>query len=451
MSMDEITLGTVKLVQRYIEERDYDNLIHTIDSINGVNLNCFWGLNSKNIYADAIMSLMFNLIFTDPDSFDNDKMSIAFKKMMNNSNMVSSISNSYSYGAINLYFTFRYVEMIMNNKKNAPKTLDVIVRLVENLHLEAFMYIILNISDDELFLETITDILEDSTTWLVKGIQSRDTFDDWLWLYMRAVIRRKRFDLLDRAVAIIYKSDYKNFLSKIYFSNDDFSFVKYVKLLLERYAPEISKEQVRELFIGSNYLEKAVKAYFSEMCDNKISYEEMIANLANDISAEGVKFKNITSLMSSGIILSQNIDESILQKILDEEETILYIGTSSCIMSHNYEWMLQYVKTHPECIISIDNFKRGDMEECNNGLFITNAQFKKLLKGRKLSLTDKVSENNCLNELIKGNAKILPLVITSLEPDTQMYAELIDLCVKYNNIKALNTINNVYEKAERKY
>lgn len=447
MSMDKITLETVKLVQQYIKERDYDNLKHIIESISGINLNCSLVRTSEQVYLDAVVSLIFDLVFTDPDFFDNDKMRNMFEKMVaDNSNILGNISKTYLYGATNLYFTFRYIEMVLNKDKNMLKTLGIIGRLSDAITLESLLYDILNISTDDMILEAITDILENSTTWLVKSVQSSDIIYEWLWLYMTAIIRQNRFDLLDRAVEVIYKSDYKNFLSKIYFSNDGFSFTKYVKFLFERYAPEISKEQLRELFVSSNYLDKAVRAYFSKMCDSKISYEEMMEDLVNDILEIGVKFKIINSLMGSGMIFDQSIDESILQKIFDEEETILYIGTNSYFMNYNYEWMLQYVSNHPECIISIDNFECSNRQECYNGLCINNTQFKKLLRGRKLSLTDKVSENNCLNELIKGNAKILPLVIASLEPDAQMYEELIDLCVKYNNIKALNTVNNVYKK-----
>lgn len=448
--MNKITLETVKQVHNYIREKDYENLIQTIEVICNEPIH-FNRQNRINVYCCAILSLLYDQVFTNPDFFCNEEI----LKMLDNIsggniNVFSNIFKGYGYGTINLYFTLRYSEMLLNNNELAFKTLHIIVRLLDNISLGDFLSEMLEISTDDRLLETITDILEDETLQVSSFTCSVTFFEKWLWLYLTTVIKKNRFDLLDRAVEIIYKGDYKKFLSKVYYSDNEFSFTKYVCLLFERYASELSKEQIGELFVSNDYVDKILSAYFLKITDTKPDFKNVLTDLSNEIFEIGVKFKNINSLMCSGIILSNNIDESIIQNMF-EEETILYIGTSSYHLRHNSEWILNYVENHPECIISIDNFKRDKLNDCSNGLCMNNTQFKQLLKGRKLSMTDKVSENNCLNELIKGNARILPLVIAALEPDAQMCADLVDLCVKYNNIKALNIVNDIYKSLERKY
>lgn len=448
--MAELTLETVMLVQKYIQDRDYDNLFSTMETVASIRLrHCYCSCHNSVIsYAGAIISLVYDLIFSDPDFFDNDKMRTMLDELMTSASDVFLSFYTY-YRDSSSYLTLRYTEMLLNKDKNASKALNIIVRQLGSGSDDCFFYDMLNISTDEKFLEDITDILEDNTLSIGNNVYSSNSFSQWIWMYLTAVIEKNRFDLLDRAVEVIYKSDYNNFLSKVYYSNDEFSFTKFVRLLIERYAPEISPEQIGELFVTNNYADRIVGAYYLDISDNKMDYEEMMKKLANEIFEIGVKFKNINVLLNFGVVLNKNIDESIIQKMFDED-TVLYIGINSYFMSKNFDWMLQYVRNHPECVISIDNFNRNNINSCYNGLCVNKSQFKRLLNDRKLVLTDKVSENNCLNALVKNNAKILPLVIEAIEPDEQMCADLIDLCTKYNNINALNTVNNIYKKFERK-
>lgn len=99
--------------------------------------------------------------------------------------------------------------------------------------------------------------------------------------------------------------------------------------------------------------------------------------------------------------------------------------------------------------VSLDNHdgSKGSVNLFSN--YFTESRMKKFPKSMPLRLTDDVRENDCLEQVIKDKATGFEYILKRIDFTAEQLTGLVDMCIKYNNLKGLNIVRKKLDEKMR--
>lgn len=288
--------------------------------------------------------------------------------------------------------------------------------------------------DDDTILDELCRMMEDCNLSVDNIVP-----DKWFLMYIEVIIQKNRYDLLDKIIPLIFESvdyDFTHFHSYI---KMDMSYSELVYLLCKRYRPEMNDGQIVEQLINSYH--------FTNLIHNSDDTDKIKAEL-NFITNLNFKTNAVNCVLALWAMSDSELPKEYLYGLLSDKP-VLYLGDSWFdfyamrynINPGNYAFMLNLLKDNPQITLSIDN-----NDTLSVFLGINNTQLNQIFSIRKPVITDKITDNKLMCDLIRSNAKQLKPLFKHLELDEEARTDLIELCVEYKNLSALNLLNKQVKK-----
>ena len=285
--------------------------------------------------------------------------------------------------------------------------------------------------DDDTILEGIYRMIDDYNL-LINNV----TPNKWVLMYIEAIIKKNRYDLLDKLIPVIFESVDYDFTHFHTYIKMDMSYSELVYLLYKRYYPEISDGQIAEKLINSYHFANLIN--HTNDADNIepelkfITHLKFRTNAANCVLA--------LQTLSNGKLQKEYLYSLLSDKpvlYLDDNWLDLY-ASSYNTAPEKYKFLLDFLKDNPRITLSIDNNK----SLFSGSLSINNSQLNQIFSVRRPTITNKICDNRLICNLVGLRAKQLRPLLKHLKLDEATRSDLIELCVEYKNLSALNLLNN---------
>lgn len=431
--------------KQYIAEKNYSELTEMLNEMLNVNSN-IWGfgfhLNRQESFERItnymILHELNQMIFTDPTFYDNT-----------NFITLCCTVEKHTRICINYNIMICFDHYIMSVAENEHRT-DIIKLILTKLNtdfsvrttISQYMEFIVwyaAYTDNDTLLEEIYTLAENDDEQIIK-FSFESEFCPWTWMYLEVIIEKKRYDLLDKIIELIFGKGNHDFVTFYNFSRSDMAYSELICLLYRRYCPEISDSKIAEQLINSKHFNTLNHPFVSS--DNRETELNCIMKLK-------LKTNSVNCILALWLLSEGKYSKEYLYSLL-KDKPVLYLNDKwieSCVIRNTiapdkYEFLTGLLRDIPNITLSIDNYDNSGVVSFN----INSIQLKELFSICNPVLTDKVCDNQLLNSLINSNSRQLKPLLQTLELDEKSKEDLIELCVKSKNNQVLNILNEKCRK-----
>lgn len=270
-----------------------------------------------------------------------------------------------------------------------------------------------------------------------------------LWLLIRSLTDREMYIELDRLYKACFNSDFIKMLgccnSYEYWDKNN---ITYIRSLYRRY---ISKgvvradenERICELIsaVDSDYI-RACTIYKPVNCFGAMFSVNPMTILELEALAEiGFKTNDLSPLINT---ISYERDAHELVSAITGDSPFIYI-TEIARADLKNERVMQLI-SEKKAAVCFDNQKNGKNLMMYYGDIFKDSWLKKLPSCMPFRLTECVSGNDYLDHAINTKASGFDYLCKKIDFTAQQLTELVDMCIKYNNLKALNTVRRMLDE-----
>lgn len=313
-------------------------------------------------------------------------------------------------------------------------------------------------SEKEMFCKTIVmaahlfdnrEVLEHEANFYADESETFLKYNS-LWILIRCLADREMYNELDRLYEGCFNSNFVELLgccnSYEYWENSN---ITYIRSLYRRYISNgvvraDENERICELIsaVDSDYI-RACTIYRPVNCigmmfaTNPMSITELEA-----LAEIGFKTNDLTPMMN---ILTYDYDNTHkLVSAITGDSPFIYIMEMARLDLKN-ERVMRMI-TDNNVAVRFDNQKN-----CREILMFFNDIFKeswlkKLPGSIPFKLTESVGGNDYLNNIIQTKSSGFDYICKRIAFTAEQLTELVDMCIKYNNLKALNTVRKNLDK-----
>ena len=274
---------------------------------------------------------------------------------------------------------------------------------------------------------------------------------DSVWLLVRCLTDREMFPQLDRLYKDLFDSDFGKLISSCYvFEHWDKDNVGYIKRLYRRYVSDgrildDENERICRLIeeYGTDYIRSCLifKGIWNSMLSSMYQANIRELKVLTDI---GYRLNDL-----SAVVHFIDEDDELCRVVLE------MIGDSPFVY---IEELFKLQCTNKCCdrlldiknvSVSLDNHNGGRESAEMFSDHFTESRMKKLPKSIPFRLTDDVRENDCLDLVIGNKATGFEFILKKLDLTAEQLTGLVDMCIKYNNLKALNMVRRKLDEKTR--
>lgn len=438
-----------RTAQKYIAEKDYSRLTAMLNNILSSDSAKLFDdraeagnkLRRFEVITDyMIVKELINMSQTDPDFFTDDLFELC----------CNAEKNLYFPNFNHVYLDYSKLSSL--NEKQRAASIRLIFRkaYIENYSFEDRMTCIEQIvwfsafEENDIILDELYNLAEEK-----KLLQISICIDLWMWMYLEAIVTRKRFDLLDKITELNYKKVNYEFTkySCSYCSNLTYS--DFVYLLYKRYRPEISDSEIGEKLLYSDQYSITYRYSLDDFTYVTGAEPEFIMKL-------NMKTANVNCVLALWILSEYKLEKEYMYSLL-KEKPVLYLNDRWLEVftlheentADKFGILLDFLKGIPDISISMDNHDNA----WRWILYFGNIQLKRLFSVCRPTITDKIITNQILIEIIsmESKSKKLKPFLEVMELDEEAIDGLIELCVACNNTYALGLINNKVKKEKNSH
>ena len=439
----------IKTAEKYIAERDIEKLSQMLgEIISSTTITDEHPFGTSVVYRTRKAPFMSNfeyltncmiarkfksLIFTDPDLMDNKgffELCCKAEEFMD--------YNCFSYTHLD------YMERLNPDRKQWHHILKHVINDMVATRLPSLaIYFPMNelvwyaaLWNDETMLEEICELTGKDVPPTIMDYGG-EIITEWMWMYLEAIIKKKRFDLLDKAVQLIYGKDNYNFTDISYIWKPGLKYAEYIWLLYKRYCPELSDGEIVEKLIYSNTFSNHFYTGSAPIFPSEVDFilnQDFTTNNANCILAlwlsTPIELKELCRFLGDKPVFYLN-DRWIDQHPVSFERNI-----------DNCDFIAELLRTVPNMTLSLDNH---DISAYGHITF-TAPRLKKLFSVKKPITTDKIYDNKIIKALVTSKSRKLDTLLGAIDFDEEKRDEFVELCVRTQNMTALNFLNTEFKK-----
>ena len=416
--------------QQYIAEKNYNAMTDMLTQINNSFRNNlqfgFHYFSNENRFEKTTDYMIANeiiyMILTELDfSYDDNFIQLCTDT---HNNIISSDDNY-------LPFNYNYFTMNRIKKELRVHTIKLFLKKLQTTfnassaissYMEKLVWYTAFEGDDEL-LEEIYNLTNNEVAFLDPN---GTCLCSWMWMYLQVIIDRNRYDLLDKTIKLIYEKNNYDFTEIGNCTFTTMTYSEFIFLLYRRYVPETSDSQIIEKLLDSSYFRMFRNNSNNIIVKNELEY----------LSKLRFKTRNANFIFELWLLSERKYKKEYLYSLM-EENPILFINNDwidPCSEKECFDFLKEMLIDNPDITVSFDP------KYMFMNLNIT--QLKKVFSIRKPILTGRIKDNQCIIFLIKTKSKKLKTLLESIKIDDKTRDDLIEICIQYKNIPALNIISN---------
>ena len=437
----EAAFEKFRKAKQYIAERNYKELTTMLNKMLKKPNTFFYRCDAEECFESITNRMIacefYHMIFTEPDFFDNKKFHKLCYKIEE------------EFVDLDYHSLICFDHFIMSSVKKENR-INVIRIILQKIKLDSYSDSLVGdymknvvwyaaFEDDDTLLEEIYNLAENEINPVFHS-----EIKSWMWMYLKVIIDKNRYDLLDKTITLIYGKENYDFTSLYITSLTNMTYSDFICMLYRRYCPEISDSQIAEKLLESMYFQNL---YYVAIFKNDISPKEF-----DCVMKLNLKTNNANCVLALWLLSHCTYSKEYLYDFL-KDKPVLYLNNpwiERCV-SHNkidpakYKFLLSLLEDVPGITLSIDNCSSSKYTNFN----INSIQLEELFSLHKPVMTDNVRDNQLLMSLIKTESKKLRPLLKALTLDEKSAADLIKLCVKSKNTYALSIINEYWKNEEQ--
>ena len=429
----------------YIASGDVQALTALLDEVIKKNrkvfhyYDCFGDKHSLSLLAEKVKQI----IWTKPELYEDEELTKAAGTFLHEYHGPFLMNNS---EAVRILFYGEIIKAIENRSPERMKSINAALGIAHqslgnNLGeiMDDILFSVLHYKDYELMMQMADEICNifSPIRNAIYADFSRTIMHIWILIFLNYLIDNEIFDVLDKLVAILYNNN--NFSEiKIQQKLQDISWLRVIRFLYGRYAPEITDKEFGEIIVNDTVLWKRT-GYFAFPCIS-LSVDEIL-----ELSKTGAKVEVLNGILPYICNLENKDYDKFCLDVIDDE-AVLYLNDTTCQISRQYDAFKKITDAKPNLIISIDDNEYFDQAFPNSSelTLLNGNQLKSFLKNRSISFRGSIKKSRFFNAMISNKNNAINTILNKLELTEEMITELTELCVRHKNLTLLKQINENY-------